>query len=660
MAVLNRERAKAAGQAFAPAFKVYRPALEGTIRPGGDLDDPSTLPRVVPAAAADGEVMILCIGGSGSMRAGMNLVMNFRQMGLYHMLILAPQKSVCDDLWGSLPSLACVWWPSQFTSPRPNSLYNTMFSRYALSFFEARKVLLEKLVLVHKLNVLHLDADTVWFANPYPYFKTLYKDYSLIIQTDNPFVNAGIMYVQNVHDGDAAAWVLQELNRRIARFTYRPESVRQLPNSGWSNPPHFANADEQANLNDIVTTCLIGKETYSAGVEFYEARFKRDRQRDKAASELMANGAWAHKMLQGDVQPARRELRNLAPQRGYEPIVHLCKPSLWVGVQTAQLAVPHNASARRSKLLLAPEWLFSHFPYGAFFPSFRECHADSWLYTTRTALEQRLCMPSFRVPVVMVHMAGLRNGQWGRRGVMRALGVWNDAADTVATTDWVSSNTNRLLVVDGSFVQGFQSMAEFDRFACRLLLLGLLLGRRAVIPSMPCSSRWAQNAMEPRHLRGLEVGCGKQKQCVWLPMPHFKEAWCSGIDFLYSIDYEVMVDKGEVRLDTDVAEMAASSLHLDADGSNTAKPADVLGVDDPRPKSARVLKLTSSQTTGDPLEWLQLEGFRDKSWSRRAQSRIASALTGTDTAHSTGGLGLNGAQLAIVKDCMQSLATSRD
>ena len=269
-------------------------------------------------------------------------------------------------------------------------------------------------------------------------------------------------------------------------------------------------------------------------------------------------------------------------------------------------------------------------------------------------------MPSFRVPVVMVHMAGLRNGQWGRRGVMRALGVWNDAADTVATTDWVSSNTNRLLVVDGSFVQGFQSMAEFDRFACRLLLLGLLLGRRAVIPSMPCSSRWAQNAMEPRHLRGLEVGCGKQKQCVWLPMPHFKEAWCSGIDFLYSIDYEVMVDRGEVRLDTDVAEMAASSLRLDADGGNTAKPADVLGVDDPRPKSARVLKLTSSQTTGDPLEWLQLEGFRDKSWSRRAQSRIASALTGTDTTHSTGGLGLNGAQLAIVKDCMQSLATSRD
>ena len=221
--------------------------------------------------------MLLCIGGSGSMRAGMNLVMNFRTMGLYHMLILAPERGVCVDLWQALPSLACVWWPSQFTSQKPRSLYNTMFSKTALAFFEARKLLLEQLVLRHKLNVLHLDADTVWFANPYPYFKTLYAEYSLIIQTDNPFVNAGIMYVQNVHDGDAGAWVLQELNRRISRFTYRPESVKELPNSQWSTAPHFANADEQANLNDIVTTALIGKPTFTAGVEFYEARFKRDR-----------------------------------------------------------------------------------------------------------------------------------------------------------------------------------------------------------------------------------------------------------------------------------------------------------------------------------------------------------------------------------------------
>ena len=38
-----------------------------------------------------------------------------------------------------------------------------MFNKVALAFFEARKVLLERLVVKHRLNVLHLDADTIWF-----------------------------------------------------------------------------------------------------------------------------------------------------------------------------------------------------------------------------------------------------------------------------------------------------------------------------------------------------------------------------------------------------------------------------------------------------------------------------------------------------------------
>ena len=96
LAVLNRERKRAGGDAFSEAFHVYRPP-EGAVKPGGDLDDPNTLGVAVKAAAADGEIMLLCIGGSGSMRTGMNLVYNFRTMGLYHMLILAPERKVCID-----------------------------------------------------------------------------------------------------------------------------------------------------------------------------------------------------------------------------------------------------------------------------------------------------------------------------------------------------------------------------------------------------------------------------------------------------------------------------------------------------------------------------------------------------------------------------------
>ena len=63
----------------------------------------------------------------------------------------------------------------------------------------------------------------------------------------------------------------------------------------------------------------------------------------------------------------------------------------------------------------------------------------------------------------------------------------------------------QLLVVEGAFLSKFGAMREFDFHAARLILLATLLGRRAVIPSMPCGKQWAMDSMEPRHLRGLEV-----------------------------------------------------------------------------------------------------------------------------------------------------------
>ena len=140
----------------------------------------------------------------------------------------------------------------------------------------------------------------VWFANPYPLFKGVMAAHSLIAQVDGPFLNAGIFYVQHVARGDATAWALEELNRRIGRLTYHPESVAQLPHSSWARAPYFANADEQAGpqqmlsppittyclpltphdllllqaiFNDVIASSLTAKPTH-AGVELSEPRFK--------------------------------------------------------------------------------------------------------------------------------------------------------------------------------------------------------------------------------------------------------------------------------------------------------------------------------------------------------------------------------------------------
>ena len=171
LSALTRARAQL-GNNFKAAHREYRPPLVAD-RLGGDLDDDTVLERVLPAAAAGGELMLLCMGHDGSKRQAANLVLSFRAMGLYHMLTMAPDEATCEALWLTIPSLACVWWPSQFARPRPKSLYNDMFSRTALAFFEARKILLERLVVAHELNVLHLDGDTsacnaatCWRSNP--------------------------------------------------------------------------------------------------------------------------------------------------------------------------------------------------------------------------------------------------------------------------------------------------------------------------------------------------------------------------------------------------------------------------------------------------------------------------------------------------------------
>ena len=172
---------------------------------------------------------------------------------------------------------------------------------------------------------------------------------------------------------------------------------------------------------------------------------------------------------------------------------------------------------------------------------------------------------------------------------------------------------------------------------------------RSLAHSSPCASQWAQSAMEPRHLRGLEVGCGKHKQCVWLPMPHFKEAWCNGVDFLYSIDYEGMVDRAEIVASRDVAAIAVSELRL----SESVDGATVTTSSGAPPPSAHVLRLTGSENVDGPLSWLALDGFADRRWRARLPLSVGGALRGPR-------LGLTTAQMTIMADCMHSLATSRD
>ena len=60
------------------------------------------------------------------------------------------------------------------------------------------------------------------------------------------------------------------------------------------------------------------------------------------------------------------------------------------------------------------------------------------------------------------------------------------------------------------------------------------------------------------------------------------------------------------------------------------------------------------QTEASLLDWLPLEGFKNKAWRGPLPMAVKAAL------QPAGGGGLSDSQLGIVKDCLQSLATSRD
>ena len=711
---LSRERARIAGHAG--RSYTYRPQRQQ--RPGGDLDDPATLPRVLPAASADSEVMLLCVGGVGALRTGAGLVLNLRSLGLHHMLLLAPERRVCERMWEVFASVACVYWPSRILrTKRPESLYNTKFSPLALAIFEARKVLLERLVLDHHLNVLHLDADAVFFANPYPLLKGPMAKHALIAQVDGPFVNAGVFYVQHVVRGDAAAWALQELNRRINRFTYQPESVAALPHSRWARPPYFANADEQAILNDVVASSLRAVPTH-AGVELSEPRFKtRFAPRNcngrgvpppgcdgvAEAAQRQGGSRW-FRTVEAELTGAKRYMRRAPPLARPEArrLAQLCRADAATELgSTGTLHVPGNASASAASLLVPPQWMFAHFPYGDFFGSMRRCHDGGWAWGAMSALERRLCAPEHKVPVVMMHMAGLRQEQWGRRTLVRALGVWHPAADAVVPEAWVSARASspavrrastpaarraawaaeagRLLVTElPRRVLRFRRMGEFDMFAARLLLLGLLTGRRVVVPPIDCDLPWMRRALEPRHLRGFEVGCGEQRQCIWLPYPHHIDPWCAGIDFLNDVDYRelrrrsVVNDADAVAVSTaevavaaprgggGKAALAARAAVNGSGGGGAASSGPVALGSGSRAREARVVVLRSDgdgklgPAGHETLQSIPLGGFRTTTWRAPFARQVERTLRSPD------GMALGDEQMKVVKDCLRSLATSKE
>ena len=159
--------------------------------------------------------------------AQLNTIAQLRALRLHHILFISDSAASCASLRAGDPHLACVW-SSRINASKPqhDGICVGKHWSFAFYFYDLRKHYAARMTIDLGLNVLQTDTDAVWLASPYPALKAVYGQQQIVAMADRPLLNAGVFYAQNVARGDGAAWVLEELARRIHLFLLKPEAVK--------------------------------------------------------------------------------------------------------------------------------------------------------------------------------------------------------------------------------------------------------------------------------------------------------------------------------------------------------------------------------------------------------------------------------------------------
>ncbi len=409
-----------------------------------------------------------------------------------------------------------------------------------------------RLAVDHGVNVLQTDTDVAWLASPYPALKTHFANHSLVVQRDGPLVNAGVIYVQNARRGTGAAWLLQELARRVHLFLWQPEAVgKHVP---WARPPFFANADEQTLMNDVLISSIADEITYAGSTAHWEIKqgSSRDINWETTAEKrqydaMMARVGRSRTAIAGSAATERMLSESLclvsSPRRDFGAWYPLHEPG------AARTPSPSSYAS-------APHWLFAHYP----------ADAGAWQASGHSAEQPPLCVPpalqqeqqgqqgqqgrqlaearglygpparteSGKPPYVMLHMAGIRSGAWHRRALLRAHGWWHPQADALmaAEAGWARRGLLRVAWEDGGALGALPALrpAQLDTLVSNLLLLALLSERSAVLPDTACPAPGSEVAAAWKNVQGVQRlarihqgGVGSwlpAERCSWSPPVH--------------------------------------------------------------------------------------------------------------------------------------------
>ena len=533
---------------------------------GQDLEAPGVFEAVVKQVSYRGEIILVCGDAkpTASSANGLNTLMQLRALQLHHVLYLSDSAASCAALRHAMPEVACVWSSRiPATKPKVGGLCVQLYWGYAFYFYDLRKHYLARMAIEMSINVLQTDTDVVWLANPYPALKRVFGNQQIIGMSDRPMINAGVFYAQNVARGDGASWVLRELARRIHTFILRPSAVKDyVP---WAQPPFYANVDEQTLMNDCVRSSIANVTSFAQATAGWEVKKHR-------------TGTVMNKSFSWKATPEYRLtqwLNRVVPRTGSKvhlpsgvPLEQLCgTPTM----KSAGIAYPlhyvgSSAPPRPSALTIGPMWLFMHLPSSFSAGSIRKCRAvgnatqalaeaanpGGW----NAADAERAAKPWHRrpQPFIMAHLAGVRTGAWSRRALMRAYGWWHAGADELIARQlgWNQRPNGTLVLLphERSAMErhalvgaAVTSQARLDVLVANLLLVGVLSGRRAVLPEVPCSlgAGVAPHRGYGTRPVGARAALQAEPSCAWVPP---KECW--GAEYTTQLEHEREMWEGGV------------------------------------------------------------------------------------------------------------------
>jgi len=183
----------------------------------------------------------------------------------------------------------------------------------------------------------------------------------------------------------------------------------------------------------------------------------------------------------------------------------------------------------RASLAVAPYWLFMHLPSKPAGAAISRCQSIANVTLGSEPGSARAAATAVKAPVpfIMGHLAGIRTGAWSRRALMRAYGWWHPSADLLIAKQLHWGRRGRTLslfpaqTVDALNLLGavIRSQAHLDMLVANLLLLGSLLGRRPIVPEIPCGLFPALAAKRGYGLRPVaaRTNPGQSTSCAWMP-----------------------------------------------------------------------------------------------------------------------------------------------